>query len=115
MGDMVSRIICHGESYEMDLTLDVHRKLFKCKIGDKFVMVLARTVNLDGSLDEDTWDHSDRKTLMDNYEYVMHGKVFKIDQKKSSSDVTVYASFGGLLMGLRGDARNLKQMEQDMS
>ena len=72
---------------------------------------------------------------MDSYEYVMHGKVFKVSDKKMASNdqmlatlywcstliaflravcSEVFASFGGLLMSLKGDPRNLSKIELDM-
>lgn len=52
---------------------------------------------------------------MDKFEYVMHGKVFKIGEDRTSvpSKTTVYASFGGLLMLLKGEQNSLAQLEVD--
>jgi len=52
---------------------------------------------------------------MDKYDYVMHGKVFKVTAPKSKSadKIEVYASYGGLLMSLKGDARSLQSVELD--
>lgn len=44
--------------------------------------------------------------LADDYEYVMYGKVYKFDGQ-AAERVTAYASFGGLLMALKGDYRHL--------
>ena len=51
---------------------------------------------------------------MDDFEYVMHGRVFKYNQAKDSGDgkrdnkVEVLASFGGLIMCLKGDPHHIK-------
>jgi DNA-directed RNA polymerase I, II, and III subunit RPABC3 len=50
------------------------------------------------------------KSLADEYEYVMYGKVYKYDDSNQSK-ITIYASFGGLLMCLSGDYRALAKIE----
>jgi DNA-directed RNA polymerase I, II, and III subunit RPABC3 len=52
--------------------------LYKLWTGDKFVLVLASTLNLDGTPDSNEFNQSGAPSLMDAYEYVMHGKVFKV-------------------------------------
>lgn len=47
-----------------------------------------------------------RTTLADRYDYVMYGKVYKVDEERDK--YVVYASYGGLLMMLRGDKSNLE-------
>jgi DNA-directed RNA polymerases I, II, and III subunit RPABC3 len=51
-------------------------------------------------------------SLLDDYEYGMCGRVFQYDYKKEHR-VDVFASFGGLLMLLQGDQRDLKSIEMD--
>lgn len=47
------------------------------------------------------YDQSGRKTLADDYEYVMFGKVFKfVEDTSGALRVAVHASYGGLLMQL---------------
>uniref|UniRef100_UPI00358F5BFF DNA-directed RNA polymerases I, II, and III subunit RPABC3-like isoform X2 n=1 Tax=Myxine glutinosa TaxID=7769 RepID=UPI00358F5BFF len=47
----------------------------------------------------------------DQFEYVMYGKVYRIEGDETSTDaatrLAAYVSFGGLLMRLQGDANNL--------
>ncbi|RWW87774.1 hypothetical protein BHE74_00003374 [Ensete ventricosum] len=50
------------------------------------------------------------------FEYVMHGKLYKISEEASGGPtvkVELYASFGGLLMMLKGDPSNAAQFELD--
>mmetsp|Transcript_18643 Transcript_18643/g.27888 ORF Transcript_18643/g.27888 Transcript_18643/m.27888 type:complete len:154 (+) Transcript_18643:51-512(+) len=112
--EKVSRIVCQGESYEMLLVLDVHFGLFKCKVGETINFALAGTIDLTGAKEDDTYDQRQRTTLMDGYQYVMHGRVFQIDDVKGSSDKVIYASFGGLMMSLKGSSGNFTQLEPDM-
>ncbi len=113
--EKVSRIVCRGDSYEMDLVLDVHNKLFKAKAGERIKFVLTHTIDLTGAMEDDAYNQTERKTLMDDYEYVMHGTVFQIDTAKdgkdrATSNATIYASFGGLMMSLKGDLNNFNSM-----
>lgn len=75
---------------------------------------------------------SSQPTLLDNYEYAMHGKVFQYDHKdntdvfvamgparrQGAADVawpprSIYVSFGGLLMCLQGDQSNFVGISVD--
>ena len=77
---VVSRVVGRGENYDMDIVLDVHSDLYKVAVGEKFSLVLAKTVNLDGTPDDGSYKMFDGPTLMDKYEYVMHGRVFRFQQ-----------------------------------
>lgn len=102
-----------SETYEMELALDINSEIFSVDYGQKFSLALARSINLDGTLDEGgtfphssrllitqnipfvhflslVFDQTDRKTLLDDYQYVMYGKVFRYSQEKAPS-VKVYA------------------------
>lgn len=59
---------------------------------------------------------------MDDYEYVMHGRVFKYadsggggggGSSSSRARVEMVASFGGLLLKLGGEAAKLQLLEVD--
>ncbi|KXZ43370.1 hypothetical protein GPECTOR_92g593 [Gonium pectorale] len=114
--DNVSRFVCHSDLYEMDLHIDINTELFPLQRNDKFSFVLAWTLNLDATPGSKLYDAdfpaiSGRRTLMDNYDYVMHGKVFKY--KDNNMKVEVFVSFGGLLMKLSGDPGKLEALEVD--
>lgn len=51
------------------------------------------------------------------FEYVMYGKIYRIEGEETNASETArlaaYASFGGLLMRLQGDANNLHGFEVD--
>jgi DNA-directed RNA polymerases I, II, and III subunit RPABC3 len=99
----------------MDLVLDYNNQVYKLPAGSRFIFCLARTLSLDGTADPNEFNQSDEPSLMDSYEYVMHGKVFKISAAATKeSKMEIFASFGGLLMSLRGDPRNLSKIELDM-
>ena len=54
----------------------------------------------------------DEPSLADNYEYVMHGRVFEMTYKKDGT-VVIAISYGGLLMRLTGDQRHLTNIQPD--
>jgi DNA-directed RNA polymerase I, II, and III subunit RPABC3 len=49
------------------------------------------------------------------YFQVMYGKIYKIvgDEASETSRLTAYASFGGLLMRIQGEANNLNGFDTD--
>eukprot|EP01089_Gocevia_fonbrunei_P003482 TRINITY_DN13463_c0_g1_i1.p1 TRINITY_DN13463_c0_g1~~TRINITY_DN13463_c0_g1_i1.p1 ORF type:complete len:155 (+),score=34.75 TRINITY_DN13463_c0_g1_i1:72-536(+) len=105
--DRVSRIECHSENYEMKLILDVNTDIYPVEINDKFTVAISDSLVAEGAPDE--FDQTNQPSLADKFEYVMYGKVFKyVEDKGASTKVSVYVSFGGLLMMLRGDPRNLQ-------
>ena len=58
------------------------------------------------------WSQS--SSLVDNYEYIMHGRVFSIKHIENQC-VEVQASFGGLLFRLRGEQAHVESFAQDMT
>jgi DNA-directed RNA polymerases I, II, and III subunit RPABC3 len=55
---------------------------------------------------------ADEPSLADNYEYVMHGRVFEMTYQKDGT-VVIAISYGGLLMRLTGDQRHLTNIQPD--
>jgi len=109
----VSRIVAHSENYDVDLTLDVNTHIYKMSVRDKFDFQLAKVLSLDGTDDTKAYNQNKGRTLADQFEYVCHGKVFKIVSQKQQGLLEVYASFGGLLMCLKGGEAHLKVIEPD--
>lgn len=61
-------------------------------------------------------------TRAEQFEYVMHGKIYRIEGDEiggsgaggeTSGRLAAYVSYGGLLMKLQGDANNLHGFEVD--
>ncbi len=90
------------------------QEIYPIDIGEKFAFALASTINADGTPDDGYYTQSTQETLADKhkFEYVMHGKVFKCESA-ANKRLAVYASFGGLLMKLEGDPRNLHEIVPD--
>ncbi|KAL6909397.1 hypothetical protein ACP4OV_001678 [Aristida adscensionis] len=147
--DKVSRVEACSERFDMYMQLDVATEVYPMHVDDKFTMALAPTLSLDGTPDTGFFTQTGRKTLADKFEYVMHGKLYKISEtpvpkpnaekksdetapnekpsertvpkeKKTPEDpsaknpkVEIYASFGGLLMMLKGDPSVASSFELD--
>ena len=97
---------------EATLTLDVCTEVYKVKREDKIQFALASTLNLDGSPDNGLFNQSGERTLLDDYEYGMYGRVFEV-KYLSKRRVQIYASFGGLLMCLEGEQNQFERLEKD--
>lgn len=116
--DRVSRLKCESESFKMDLIIDINTQIYPVQLGDKFRMVIATSQREDGVPDDGEYDPSDStSSRADSFEYVMYGKVYRIEGEDSGTDqgsrLAAYVSFGGLLMRLQGDANNLHDFEMD--
>ena len=51
-------------------------------------------------------------SLLDSYDYGMCGKVFRYDHTEENK-VSIIASFGGLLMQLKGEVTHLRKIKLD--
>jgi DNA-directed RNA polymerases I, II, and III subunit RPABC3 len=104
--DRVSRIVCRGDTFGMVMTVDVHSEFFRCKSGDRVKMTLTSTINTNGEPGPDTYEPPTGPTLLDDYDYGMHGQVFHFENKEENN-IAVYVSYGGLLMRLEGNRRHV--------
>lgn len=80
--------------------------------------MIATTLKEDGKPDDGEFDPQDTApSRADSFEYVMWGKVYRIEGDDStgsdSSRLAAYVSYGGLLMRLQGDANNLHGFQVD--
>ncbi|KZT30336.1 RNA polymerase I [Neolentinus lepideus HHB14362 ss-1] len=116
--DRVSRLHARSKNYDMHLTLDYNVELFPLQKDQSFALALASSLVKGGApsgtsaeeeeKDKDVWrpDGKGKRGLEEDYDYVMYGKVYKFDGGTAEM-VTVYASFGGLLMSLYGSFRHM--------
>ncbi|KAF9950742.1 DNA-directed RNA polymerases I, II, and III subunit RPABC3 [Mortierella alpina] len=73
------------KSDEMGLTLDVNNELYHLEIGEKVSLVLATSLSCTTTLEADNsegWRENigGGRTLADDYEYVIYGKVYKYEE-----------------------------------
>jgi DNA-directed RNA polymerases I, II, and III subunit RPABC3 len=124
--DRVSRLVANStSSQETKITLDINHELFPVSENDTLTITLARSLSLDD--DDSAMDGGDeligangswrppkpnQRSLMNDYDYVMHGTVYKFEEAKDDK-ISVYCSFGGLLMCLEGNYRNLAGLKQE--
>ncbi|XP_044499813.1 DNA-directed RNA polymerases II, IV and V subunit 8B-like isoform X1 [Mangifera indica] len=113
--DKVSRIEARSQNCDMYMLLDVNVEIYPMRVGDKFALALAHTLNLDGTPDSGYYTQGGRKSLADKFEYIMHGKLYKISDEGSGKTLKaeIYVSYGGLLMMLKGDPSYITHFELD--
>lgn len=107
--DKVSRVKAQAQTFLADIEIDINTDIYPVKVGETVSIAVATTG------EEAAWDSAASRLgggLLDAYEYVMFGKVYKkVDG--SGTKVSVYASFGGLLMCLQGDRNDLDGLHLD--
>lgn len=54
--------------------------------GDKFRLVLATTLREDGFPDSGEWNPQDSGSRADSFEYVMFGKIYRIEGDENSKE-----------------------------
>ncbi|VDD81510.1 unnamed protein product [Mesocestoides corti] len=119
--DGVSRIFGESESFKMGLILDINSHIYPMIKGDKFRLVLTKSLLNgvgpevgDADDDEDATEVLDGRldeSKMAEFDYVCYGKIYRVESQDGSEDcsrLACYVSFGGLLMRLTGDASNLE-------
>lgn len=80
--DRVARISATSTDNQTQMKLDINIELFPCQTGESLQVVLATSLSLDGSRDDDEkgWkDIRGESTLADMYDYVCHGKIYKFE------------------------------------
>jgi DNA-directed RNA polymerase I, II, and III subunit RPABC3 len=84
--DRVSRIYGTSTDNTCTMSLDINHELFPCHVGDNLNMVLATTLNMDGTKDEKGWRETSKgqSSLADMYEYVCHGKNYRFEDTGDS-------------------------------
>lgn len=115
----VSRI--EGASTTQDqckLSLDVNTDLFPVQLQEQLTVTIASSLNVEKTITDTSATKSWRplqageRSLADDYDYVMYGTAYKFEEV-SKDLIAVYYSFGGLLMRLEGNYRNLNNLKQE--
>ncbi|KAG9141040.1 hypothetical protein Leryth_012622 [Lithospermum erythrorhizon] len=110
--DKVTRIEARSDQFDMLMHLDINNEIYPMRVGDKFTMALAPTLNLDGTPDSGYYTPGARRSLAEDYDYVMHGSCTG-SRKILNLCPDLYVSFGGLLMMLKGDRSVAAKFELD--
>lgn len=112
--DRVSRYRCRSQ-FDAEVTIDVNVDVYPLSVGQRFTLALAPTLSLDGTPEDDSFDQSGKESLADGYEYVMYGKCYKKTEENAGglTRASAYVSFGGLLMNLKADPKNMQEIDID--
>mmetsp|Transcript_26753 Transcript_26753/g.23617 ORF Transcript_26753/g.23617 Transcript_26753/m.23617 type:complete len:146 (+) Transcript_26753:34-471(+) len=112
--DKVSRIHGKTEVYEYEVVLDINTDVYPMtdEVFYKFGITKPFTIGEDDEGDYYAID-SMVTTKFKDYDYVMHGKVFRFELHPDPSIISQYISFGGLILKIKGDIKYLKELEID--
>ncbi|KAK6459081.1 16-kDa RNA polymerase subunit [Scheffersomyces xylosifermentans] len=114
----VSRITGHSStSQDIKIALDINSELFPVKANDSLTITLASSLGNESSMltSNGSWrpPRAGDRSLADDYDYVMYGTVYKFEENADNDKMSVYISFGGLLMRLEGGYRSLSNLKQE--
>ena len=93
--DRVDRIYTLSVDGQTKMELDINKELFPCSIGDTLHIVIATSLALDGSKDDEKgWRDASKlgggeATLADMFEYVCYGKIYKFDDAENGQNMWV--------------------------
>ncbi|GMH12814.1 hypothetical protein Nepgr_014655 [Nepenthes gracilis] len=113
--DKVTRIEGQSDKFDAYMLLDVNTDIYPIHKDKRYTFGLATTLDLDGTPDTGFYNQGGRETLADRYEYVMHGRLYRISEYGSGDQVKgeIYVSCGGLLMLLRVDPNTAAKFDLD--
>ena len=105
--DRVQRCDGYTKDTKYYISMDINSEIYPIKVGNSYKILLAKSIydskSTPKNFDYDLFSNT-KNTLMDDFDYVMSGKVFQFsnDKKKEgdNSDVdtlSISISFGGLL------------------
>ena len=91
----MSRISAQSKVNKLAIELDINTDIYPIQEGAFYSFVLATSVNSDGSDGFDIVKYENKKdsdasgmgALIDLYEYVMHGKIFKYQMDESEKQM----------------------------
>ena len=90
---IVSRIQAESRVNKLKIELDVNTDIYPMTEGAFYSMVLATSLNADGHENFDIIKYENEGTasgmgsLLEQYDYVMHGKIFKYQHDGNNQDV----------------------------
>jgi len=110
--EKVSRIEATGEETDCKICLDVNMDIYPINKENVYSMLLTKS--LDGNPSDNKFSYeifTKKSSLIDSYEYIMYGKIFKYSEENNG--ISVYVSFGGLILGISGSPKVLKDLRVD--
>uniref|UniRef100_A0A915EGW7 DNA-directed RNA polymerases I, II, and III subunit RPABC3 n=1 Tax=Ditylenchus dipsaci TaxID=166011 RepID=A0A915EGW7_9BILA len=91
--DRVSRLVCDSESFKMDLILDINSQIYAMNLGEKFRLMIIESMRQDGLTDEGDYDGEVDNPRMRSFEYVMYGKIYRIEGDDSVAGTSRLAAY----------------------
>lgn len=107
--EKVSRIAGKGDDTKCHIELDVNSDIYPMSVGSLYEIAISKSLQIDGTSTPNHFSietFQKKNSLLEKYDYVMYGKVFKYSEDNNGL-VTIYISFGGLLMGITGEPSSL--------
>ena len=98
--------------YEFEIVLDINTDLYPVTKGEFYKISIASAGNVEDEASDYYSILESKSSLFDEYEYVMHGKVFRYELHDDDK-ISQYISFGGLILKIKGDVKYLKSLEID--
>jgi DNA-directed RNA polymerases I, II, and III subunit RPABC3 len=71
--------VASSENIVSELVCDINTEIYPLEMGDKFTLLLTKSITSENSSQEKASWKGDFKSLADEYDYVMYGKVYKYD------------------------------------
>lgn len=112
--DKITRVEGTTSETNCSIVLDVNTDIYKISREKTYSILLTKSLYPDGTT-TNTFNYEmylKKNSLLEDYEYVMNGKVFKLTEELHSK-VTVHISFGGLILGITGDPMYLTSLNLD--
>ena len=105
--DKVQRCEGYTKDTKYYISMDINSEIYPMKVGNSYTILLAKSI-YDSKTTPKNFEYelfsNTKNTLMDNFDYVMCGKVFQFsnDKKKEGDNtdidtLSISISFGGLL------------------
>ncbi|KAF8817838.1 Dna-directed Rna polymerase II RPBABC8 [Cardiosporidium cionae] len=111
--ERISRLRGKSTAFDAEIELDINSDLFPVTNQENLYICLSNDILQQKRSDIQHWDRSTQLPVLDDFDYCMFGKIFKMEEP-SSERRTVFASFGGLMMALTADKQVLADLEIDM-
>ena len=112
--EKVSRIEATAEDSQCRINMDINIDIYPINKDSLYSLLITKSLNTDGAASPNTFNYEmyiKKNTLIEKYDYVMYGKIFKFSEE--GGNVTIYASFGGLLFSITGNLSALSNLRMD--
>jgi RNA polymerase Rpb8 len=100
----VDRIVCKGQTTEGEMAVDIASEEFAVREGERLAVLLTTTLDRHGKPDTGVYvpPGSGESTLLDDYDYGMYGKVFRVTHQGDGQLCVVRVGLRGARRGWVG-------------